>query len=421
METLLWSALALFVVLMLFATAEAASQLLSTPKVQLALDTKRQRSAVSRRLLPAESGALRSTLSYGRMLSVAALAAMIAIIAIRDLGIGLALGSVALLVAFFFPTLLAVANPKLTLSLLLPIVMLANVILLPLTLPRRRLFRRYKKSIRRRADAENEEEEAQQIEAYLDAAEQDGLFEPSEAEMVRLVVDFTDTTVREVMTPRVDMVCIDKRATLQAFRELAAEHKLSRFPVIDDIIDNLVGIAHIKSLLGLPTDELGERTVVEIMTEPMFVPESKRVSALLRDFQRAKQQMSIVVDEYGGIAGLVTLEDIVEELVGEIEDEHELEEESEIVEQPDGSLVVMGHVDVDEVEKLLGVPLDDEAFETVSGLALDFLKRIPVPGEKFTTRGVDFEVLEADEKSIVKMRLARTSGKEPDQDAGGHA
>ena len=420
METLLWWALALFFVFLLFATAEAASQLLSTPKVQMLLDGKRQRSAAARSLLPAESGALRSTLSFGRMLSVAALAAMIAIISIGDLGIGMAAASGALFLSFFLPTLLAVANPKLLLSLLLPIVMLANILLLPLTLPRRRLFRRYKKSIRRRSDAENEEEEAQQIEAYLDAAEQDGLFEPSEAEMVRLVVDFTDTTVREVMTPRVDMVCIDKRSTLKAFRELAAEHKLSRFPVIDDIIDNLVGIAHIKSLLALPMDELEKRTVVEIMTEPMFVPEFKHVSALLRDFQRAKQQMSIVVDEYGGIAGLVTLEDIVEELVGEIEDEHETEEEeTEIVEQPDGSLVVMGYVDVDEVEKLLGVPLDDEAYETVSGLALDVLKRIPVPGEKFSTRGVEFEILEADEKSIVKMRLARITN--PEQDEGGHA
>jgi len=421
-EMLLWVVLALFALFLLFATAEAASQLLSSSKVQLVLDGLREKAAVARALLPEESGALRSLLSYSRMLATAALAAALTVLTMQNAVVGIGIGVAALLLALVLPTLLAVGNPRAALRMLLPLVLPANIVLLPLTLPHRIFFRRYKNKIRHlNGNNEDEKEEAQQIKAYLEAAEEEGLFEPGEAEMVRLVVEFSDTVVREVMTPRVDMICVDRKATLHDFRFLAAEHKLSRFPVIDGIIDNVIGVAHIKSLLTVPSENHKTMTVVEIMTQPTFVPESKLVSSLLRDFQREKQQMAIIVDEYGGTAGLVTLEDIVEELVGEIEDEHEVEEESEIVEQTDGSLVVLGHVDVDEVEKLLGVPLDDEAYETVSGLVLSHLKRIPVPGEKFTARGVEFEIIEADEKSIIKLRLSKTAAvggkEEPAEDA----
>ncbi len=412
MDILIWLIIGLFVLFLLFATAEAASQLLNTPRLQLILDTYRQRSLIAARLLPQESGALRSSLSYGRMLCVAAIAAAVTVLFISRPLLGSAVGAGALLLGVFLPTLLAVARPRLTLAILLPLVRFGYILLLPLTWPRRVLFKRYKSKLRlRNGEAENTEEEAQQIEAYLDAAEEDGLFEPSEAKIMRMVVEFGDTVVREVMTPRVDMICIDRRATIRDLFKLAAEHKFSRFPVIEEIIDNVVGVAHIKSLLELSEQQYDTMAVSEIISSPSFVPETKRVSSLLRDFQRDKQQMAIVVDEYGGTAGLITLEDILEELVGDIEDEHEpKDEETEIVEEPDGSLTVLGHVDVDEVEEILGVSLDDEAYETVSGLALNQLKHIPVPGEKFNVRGVDIEILEADEKSILKLRIAKPEG-----------
>jgi len=419
-DILIWLIIGLFVLFLLFATAEAASQLLNTPRLQLILDTYRQRSAIAAKLLPQESGALRSSLSYGRMICVAAVAVAVTILFCRQAVLGAAFGLGALVLGFYLPTLLAAISPRLVLAMLLLLVRFGYILLLPLTWPRRALFKRYKSKLRlRNGEAENEEEEAQQIEAYLDAAQEDGLFEPSEAKMVRMVVEFGDTIVREVMTPRVDMICIDRRATIRDLIKLAAEHKFSRFPVIDEIIDNVVGIAHIKSLLELSEKQYDTMTVSEIISAPSFVPETKRVSSLLRDFQRDKQQMAIVVDEYGGTAGLITLEDILEELVGEIEDEHEPEEEvAEIVEEPDGSLTVLGYVDVDEVEEILGVSLDDEAYETVSGLALNHLKHIPVPGEKFTSRGVEFEILEADEKSILKLRIARAVDEQTPENAG---
>jgi len=400
---------ATFALFLLFATAEAASQLLSKIKVQRILEAKRRVSALNRGLLPERAGRLRSSLTYGRMLCVAAMAFALWTLIGQPLPVFLAAAAAAVLGSIYLPTLLAAQNPQRALGLLLPVVRFGNIVLLPLVWPRNVLFERFR-SKRRQRGGEPEEEEAGQIEAYLDAAKEEGLFEPDQAEMVRQLVDFGDTVVREVMTPRVDMVCVERGATLEKLTRLAAEQKFSRFPVIDVKIDNVVGIAHIKDLLGSVGGDSGKKSAADIMAPPFFVPETKRVSSLLRDFQSNKLQMAIVVDEYGGTAGLITLEDILEEIVGEIEDEHETEEEDEILSDSDGSLVVAGSVDVDEVEELLGARLDDEAYETVSGLALSHLKRIPLVGEKFVTGGVEFEILDADEKSILRLRLRKTGG-----------
>ncbi len=408
MDPFLWLIFALFVTFMIYATAESASQLLNKFKLQRLLDKYRKRSALARRLLPEHSGALRSILSFGRMLSLAALAVAVAALTDRPPVLWLSVAAAATAAALYLPTLLAVANPQGVLKLLLPVAKFGNVLLLPLTWPALALFRKSTGRMRERSGQLEVEEEAEQMEAYLDAGEEEGLFEPGEVELVRQVLEFGDTIVREVMTPRVEMICLDRSATLQGFQQTAAEHKYSRFPVIEENVDNVVGIAHIKTLLTCPPEKLGASSVAEIASQPYFVPESKRVFSLLREFQQSKQQMAIVVDEYGGTAGLITLEDILEEIVGEIEDEHELEgEEDEIVVEPDGSLLVAGHVDVDEVEEKLGLKLDDEMYETVSGLALNHLKHLPRAGEKFVTRGVEVEIVEADEKSILKLRLHR--------------
>ena len=413
MDSPLLLPVATFALFLLFATAEAASQLLSKITVQRILEAKRRVSALNRVLLPERAGRLRAALTYGRMLCVAAMAFALWTLIGQPLPVFIAAAAAVVLGSIYLPTLLASRNPQRALDLLLPVVRFGNIVLLPLVWPRNVLFERFRARRRQRGGGggdEPEEEEAGQIEAYLDAAKEDGLFEPDQAEMVRQLADFGDTVVREVMTPRVDMVCVERGATLEELTRLAAEHKFSRFPVIDVKIDNVVGIAHIKALLGSVGGESGEKSAADIMAPPFFVPETKRVSSLLRDFQSNKLQMAIVVDEYGGTAGLITLEDILEEIVGEIEDEHETEEEDEILSDSDGSLVVAGSVDVNEVEELLGARLDDEAYETVSGLALSHLKRIPRVGEKFVTGGVEFEILDADEKSILRLRLRKTGG-----------
>jgi CBS domain containing-hemolysin-like protein len=275
-------------------------------------------------------------------------------------------------------------------------------------------FNSYRARARRSSNGEEDHEGTQELEAYIDEAEEEGLFEPDEAEMVRQVVEFSDTVVREIMTPRVNMECIEIGMSLREFTTRAAQEKFSRYPVIEGKIDNVVGIAHIKSLLAFGADTLDEKGVAELMTPPHFVPESKKVSSLLRDLQANKVQMAIVVDEYGGTAGLITLEDILEEIVGEIEDEHDdTEEELEIRRNQDGSLNVSGTVDVSEVEKFLDVELDDKSYETVSGLALSHLKHIPKVGEKFVTKGgVEVEIIDADERNVFEVRLSKTENDE---------
>lgn len=412
MDPFLWLVLLILLIFLVNATAEAASQLLKRFKLQMLLDSYRQRSGIARLLLPQDSAAMLAILSCGRSFSIAALVLAIIALTAQPLEVWLGTTIAATLVALYLPSLLAMANPAGVLNLLLPVTMIINIVLLPLTWPLRILLRRTREKMRLRGADLEEEEEAQHIAAYLDTGQEEGLLEPGEAELVRQVVEFGETVVKEVMTPRVDMVCIDRSDTLQAFLQLAAEHKFSRFPVVEGMIDNVVGIAHIKSVLGYTTDQLNSSVVAEVMSPPAFVPESKYVHALLRDFQQNNQQMAIVVDEYGGTAGLITLEDILEEIVGEIEDEHYTDdEENDISEESDGSIIVAGYVDVDEVEELLGAQLDDEAFETVSGMALSHLKHFPKVGETFTTRGVEVEVLEADEKSILKLRMKKVDEK----------
>jgi putative hemolysin len=415
-EFFFWLTIGCFVICLIFATAETASHLLSAIKVQRMLDGMRDRSRLGKRLLPKRAGALRATLAHGRLLCLAGAAMGVAYLFTQiDLLPAAAIGLAGLASILYLPMIIALADPNLVLRTLLPVARLFNIVLLPLTWPQRFLFARYKSRKLAREEDEDEEDE-QDIEAYLEAAREEGLFKPDEEELVRQVAEFGDTVVREVMTPRVDMICVSKEATLDEFIRLAAEHKFSRLPVIDTIVDNVVGIAHVKALLAIPINEMEGRLVGEIISPPFFVPESKRVSSLLRDFQATKQHMAIVVDEYGGTAGLVTLEDILEELVGEIEDEHDEDEaEKEIVREADGSLVVVGSVDVDEVGELLGVDLDDERYETVSGLALNYLKRIPKAGETFETRGIRVEILEADEKTILKLRLRKAEEADEDE------
>lgn len=410
MDSLLWLIAGLFAALFLYSSAEAASQLLSALKLQLMLDSLRDRSSLAKKLLPRKSGALRSVLSYGRLLCLAGMAIALGILASGEqYWLAIPICIVAIVGAIYLPTILAAGNPQRIIKILLPLIQLGNLVLLPLTWPQRALFDRHKGKKRKKGGAKGNEEEAHEIEAYLDAAREEGLFKPDEEELVRQVAEFGDTVVREVMSPRVDMVCVENKSNLEQFAQLASQHKFSRLPVIEGIIDKVVGIAHIKALLDYPVSELDKIRVSEIMSPPYFVPESKRVSSLLRDIQARKQHMAIVVDEYGGTAGLITLEDIIEEIVGEIEDEHDEDlQEADIVKQTDGSLVVAGSVDVDEVEELLKIELDDEKYETVSGLALNYLKRIPKAGEAFETRGILVEILEADEKSIIKLRISKS-------------
>ena len=215
-----------------------------------------------------------------------------------------------------------------------------------------------------------------------------------EKRLLRSVVDFGDTLVREVMTPRPDIVAIRSDATIADLRTLVREQEYSRLPVFTENLDNIVGLVVVKDLIQMAELPPGDRPISGFMRPASFVPETKRVADLLREFQQQRVQLAIVVDEHGGTAGLVTVEDAVEELVGEIRDEYDSEVEP-IVRESEGVFVLSAKVSIDDMMDRLGVVIEDDGFETVGGYVLARVGRVPAVGDRFTFDELEVEVLEA--------------------------
>jgi magnesium and cobalt transporter len=228
----------------------------------------------------------------------------------------------------------------------------------------------------------------------------------AESRLLRSVVDLGDTLVREVMTPRPDIVAIRFDATIDQLRQIVIEHEYSRLPVYTDNLDNIVGLVVVKDLIQQPERLATATTVSNIMRQPSFVPETKRVAELLTEFQTKRVQLAIVVDEYGGTAGLVTVEDVVEELVGEIRDEYDSEADP-IVRESDDRFVFSAKVAIGEMVERLGIEIEDGEFETVGGYVLERVGRVPAVGERFTFDSMDVEILDAERRRIHKVRLSR--------------
>jgi len=227
-----------------------------------------------------------------------------------------------------------------------------------------------------------------------------------ERRLLRSVMEFGQTLVREVMTPRPDIVAVREGSTLAEVRALFAEQEYSRFPVFRENLDNIVGVIVVKDLIELGGQGEVPRPIASLMRQAFFVPETKRVAELLKEFQRAQVQLAIVVDEYGGTAGLATMEDLLEEIVGEIRDEYDVEAEP-IVDEGDGAFVFSAKVNIDRVVEHLGVEIQPEGFETVGGFLLSHLGRVPAEGEAFDVGDLQVEVLEAERRRIHKVRLRR--------------
>jgi CBS domain containing-hemolysin-like protein len=245
-------------------------------------------------------------------------------------------------------------------------------------------------------------------EAKAPAADQDeeegAISEEEGRELLQSIVDFTETVVREVMTPRPDIIAISVDASLTDLRTLFREEQYSRIPVYRKDLDNIVGILFVKDLVALPPG--AEPPLTTLMRSAYMVPESKRVSELLKEMQRRQAQLAIVVDEYGGTAGLVTVEDLLEEIVGEIRDEYDVESET-VTEEGDGTFVFSGKVNVDEVRDRLGVEIEREGFETLGGYLLSHLGHMPYVGETFDVDELAVEVLEVERRRITKVRVRR--------------
>ena len=258
-------------------------------------------------------------------------------------------------------------------------------------------------------EASSRRSDQEGIEALVEAAQEEGILEHDEAHLIEQVVEFSDKRVREVMTPRPDIVAIPATATVEQLRRLLVETKFSRIPVYEESLDEVMGIVYARDILHVPEREAADRTVRELVRSALFVPETKMGSQLLKEMQRKNQQMAVVVDEYGSVAGLVTVEDLVEEIVGEIgeEDRHPA---PDVVRESDDSLVLRGSVSLGKLQELFGVELDAEAVEaatTVAGLLNTVAGHVPVPGESIDYHGLRFEVLEANQRKVLRLRARR--------------
>jgi CBS domain containing-hemolysin-like protein len=256
-----------------------------------------------------------------------------------------------------------------------------------------------------------EEETADDVEALLEAGEEEGILEESDRELVRSAVEFGDKLVREVMTPRPAIFAVSANITLEAFLVLLREHSYSRVPVYSGSIDNVTGIAFAHDLLQITDAEARARAVASIQRPAVFVPETKRVYELLREMQREKQHMCIVIDEHGGVSGLVTIEDLLEEIVGEIHDEHE--DDVEPQREPGGVWLVPGSFPVDRLPDLFGEQASlsglGEAYEatTLGGLVSEIEGRIPLPGEVvlIESAGLRMEVVASTDRRVERLRV----------------
>jgi putative hemolysin len=254
-------------------------------------------------------------------------------------------------------------------------------------------------------DGEDSEASDEEIEAFIDVGTREGILEPEEGEWLWGIVGLRDTQARSVMTPRIDMVCAPLDASLDMLADRFIESGHSRIPVFEDSIDHIVGILHIRDVLRAvhAAEPLNLR---ELLKPPLFIPETKALSELLRQLQARFQQVAIVVDEYGGTAGLVTVEDLLEEIVGEIMDEHEALA-AELEPLGDGSYRLDGRAHIELLDELFNVEIEDPEYETVAGLIFSELGYVPQAGEQVETHGLRFTVEAVDDRRIQTVRVER--------------
>jgi putative hemolysin len=245
------------------------------------------------------------------------------------------------------------------------------------------------------------------IEALVEVAEEEGIIEPDQADLIEQVVEFSDKRVREVMTPRPDVVALQADASLEELHAKYVETKFAKMPVYERSLDDIIGVVHAQDLLQIADADLPKRKVRELVKPILFVPETKVGSDLLREMRQKGQSMVVVIDEHGSVAGIATVEDLVEEIVGESSETRQPAPDA--VREPDGSLVLRGSLSISDVERLLSLQLQhtDETVTTVAGLMSHALGRVPAPGDKLDLGGYRFEVLESNQRKVLRLRAKK--------------
>jgi putative hemolysin len=251
---------------------------------------------------------------------------------------------------------------------------------------------------------EKPETQAEAVDALIEAGQEEGILDESNRDLIQSVVEFSEKTVHDAMKARPDIVAVPTAMTVEKFIELLKNRPFSRVPVYEGTIHNIKGILHAQDVLQVPDSEARSRTVDTLMRgDVYFVPESKSGADLLREMQRNNIRMAMVVDEYGGVAGLVTIEDLIEEIVGEIGDEHE---KGDIIRESDHSFVVPGNMDVDRLDELFGMRPEGKESSTIAGLVSEMAGRIPQRGEVIEEDGLRFEVLQSTQRRVERVRVS---------------
>jgi putative hemolysin len=325
---------------------------------------------------------------------------------------------IALIFSVFFrqliPRLLIGQNPESKLIFLLPLVRpvygIVSTILSPFV-SRLKAKEQYKLEMTVTPDAAEEaRDDNEDFQALMEVGEAEGIIEEKERELIETMVEFSETKAGEIMTPRTEICALPIDATVTQARDLIINEKYSRLPVFRENVDNIEGILYVRDLLNAWSENKENEKIANLLRPAFFVPETKSASELLKNMQSSHVQIAVVIDEYGGVAGIVTVEDIIEEIVGEIEDEDIGEEEIiEIVEGDDGYYDVLGSTEIGKIERLFDMEIEDDDFSTIAGLVTSEVGYVPKPDEKLTIRGLDIEILKADEKRIKLLRLRKAA------------
>ncbi len=268
--------------------------------------------------------------------------------------------------------------------------------------------------------AEERADDNEDFQALMEVGEAEGIIEEKERELIETMVEFSETKAGEIMTPRTEICALSIDSTVEQARDLMIHEKYSRLPVFRENIDNIEGILYVRDLLNAWSEARENEKISNLLRPAYFIPETKSASELLKNMQTNHVQISVVIDEYGGVAGIVTVEDIVEEIVGEIEDEDIEEEEIiEIIEYEDGYYDVLGSTEIGKIERLFDLEIEDDDFSTIAGLVTSEMGYVPKPSEKLSIRNLDIEILKADEKRIHLLRLRKSSDEENSPNATG--
>jgi putative hemolysin len=305
------------------------------------------------------------------------------------------------------PQLLTQNEPEKKLAKLLRIFNPLYRILRPLALPLAsvlNLYKRLHEEINSEGGPQSEEITGEEIQAYLEIGEDEGILQEEDSELIQSVVEFGNTLVREVMTPRTKIVACAENATIAELRQTMVQHRHSRIPIYRGDLDHIVGIAYIRQLMAEYAKGRESDSIAGLVNPAMFVPGTKPVSKLLKELQERGDHTAIVIDEFGGVSGLVTIEDLVEEIVGEIWDEDEAKV-NKIIEEGAKSFVVHGSTELSRLEELTGRKFEDLNCSTAAGLVIAYLGRVPAPGEAFELEGSRVQVLDADRKRVHWIRI----------------